>query len=66
MRGAVDGNDTAHSLHQLVLIYGRERAREMVPEKRRPLVDIAAEVMADENQRIGISYTGFCLTRDSA
>ena len=25
-------------------------------------MDIAAEVMADESQRIGISYTGFCLT----
>ena len=34
----------------------------MVDEKIRPLVDIAAEVMADETQRIGISYTGFCLT----
>ena len=34
----------------------------MVPERQRPLVDIAADVMADENQRIGISYTGFCLT----
>jgi hypothetical protein len=34
----------------------------MVPEKQRPLVDIAAEVMADESQRMGISYTGFCLT----
>ena len=30
--------------------------------RQRPLVDIAAEVMADESQRIGISYTGFCLT----
>jgi hypothetical protein len=40
----------------------RERARLMVPEKQRSLVDIAAEVMADESQRIGISYTGFCLT----
>ena len=28
----------------------------------RPLVDIAAEVLSDESQRIGISYTGFCLT----
>jgi Plasmid encoded RepA protein len=28
----------------------------------KPLVDIAADVMADESQRIGISYTGFCLT----
>jgi hypothetical protein len=34
----------------------------MVPERQRALVDIAAEVMADENQRIGINYTGFCLT----
>ena len=34
----------------------------MVSEKQRSLIDIAAEVMADENQRIGISYTGFCLT----
>jgi hypothetical protein len=34
----------------------------MVPEKQRLLVDIAAEVMADEHQNIGISYTGFCLT----
>jgi hypothetical protein len=34
----------------------------MVTARQRPLVDIAAEVMADETQRIGISYTGFCLT----
>jgi hypothetical protein len=45
-----------------VLVHGRERARELVTDKLRPLVDIAAEVMADESQRIGISYTGFCLT----
>ena len=62
MKVAVDGNDTMNRLHQLVLVHGRERARELVPEKQRPLVDIAAEVMADESQRIGISYTGFCLT----
>jgi Plasmid encoded RepA protein len=58
----VDRSDTGLGLHQLVLIHGRERAREMVPQRQRPLVDIAAEVMADESQRIGISYTGFCLT----
>ena len=34
----------------------------MVPQRQRFLVDIAAEVMADESQRIGISYIGFCLT----
>jgi hypothetical protein len=54
--------DAAHGIHQLVLVHGHERAREMVPEKQRLLVDIAAEVLADERQNIGISYTGFCLT----
>jgi hypothetical protein len=58
----VADSDVAHGLHRLVLVHGRERAREMVPDKQRPLVDIAAEVMADESQRIGISYTSFCLT----
>ena len=43
-------------------MHGRERAREMVDQRSRPLVDIAAEVLADDAQRIGISYTGFCLT----
>jgi hypothetical protein len=49
-------------VHQLVLIHGRERARELVSEKQRPLIDIAAEVMSDESQSIGITYAGFCLT----
>ena len=57
----VDTNDAAQGIHHLVLIHGRDRAREMVTERQRALVDIAAEVMADETQRIGISYTGFCL-----
>lgn len=58
----MEENKASQGLHQLVLIHGRERAREMLPEKQRPLVDIAAEVLGDEQQRIGISYTGFCLT----
>src|SRR3954447_15167871 len=56
-RGAHNGR-----VHQLVLLHGRDRAREMVSEKQRPLIDIAAEVLSDESQTIGISYTGFCLT----
>jgi Plasmid encoded RepA protein len=58
----VTDSEVGPRLHQLVMLHGRERAREMVSEKQRSLVDIAAEVMADEAQRIGISYTGFCLT----
>jgi Plasmid encoded RepA protein len=34
----------------------------MVRERVRPLIDIAAEVLSDDTQRMGISYTGFCLT----
>jgi hypothetical protein len=52
----------AQDIHQLVLLHGRDMAREMVPEERRPLVDIAAEILADDAQRIGISYAGFALT----
>lgn len=59
---AMREGDAAHGVHHLVLVHGHERAREMVPQKQRQLVDIAAEVLADERQNIGISYTGFCLT----
>lgn len=51
-----------NGVHQLILIHGRERARQMVPERQRSLIDIAAGVLQDESQSIGISYTGFCLT----
>ena len=58
MKAEADSN----LVHQLVLIHGKDRAREMVPEKQRSLIDIAAGVLQDEGQAIGISYTGFCLT----
>jgi Plasmid encoded RepA protein len=51
-----------HGARRLVLALGRERARRMVEPERRRLVDIAAEVLGDDSGRIGISYTGFCLT----
>ena len=56
-----EGSDTSN-VHQLVLLHGRDRAREMVDDRAKPLVDIAAEVLAADEQRIGVSYTGFCLT----
>src|SRR3954469_15824801 len=55
-------DDAAAGVHRLVLLHGKDKAREMVPPHRRQLVDIAAEVMGDETQAVGISYTGFCLT----
>lgn len=50
------------SVHRLVLIHGREAARAMVEPRMRPLVEIAAEMMADETRAIGITYSGFCMT----
>ncbi len=58
----MDREDAAQGVRQLVILHGRARAKTMVDERQHPLVDIAAEVLADEQQRIGISYTGFCLT----
>src|SRR3954452_16114655 len=50
------------SIHRLVLLHGRDQARQMVDAPSRPLVDIAAEILADESRAIGITYSGFCLT----
>jgi hypothetical protein len=49
-------------LHELVIKHGRDTARAMVRAEDRPLVDIAAEILADERQKLGITYSGFCLT----
>ena len=49
-------------VRRLVLVHGKEAARAMVEPEQKALVDIAAEVMGDEDGRIGITYTGFCLT----
>jgi hypothetical protein len=49
-------------IHRLVIQHGREKARELVPARHRHLVDVAAEVLADEAQNLGITYSGFCLT----
>ncbi|ABQ29044.1 replication protein RepA [Acidiphilium cryptum] len=55
-------NRLDQNVAQLVLDYGSERAREIVGPRYRALVDIANEVLTDERQQIGISYSGFCLT----
>lgn len=54
--------DADHGVRRLVLTHGRAQARSLMPPERKALVDIAAEVLADEAQTIGITYTGFCLT----
>lgn len=56
------GRQIDQNVAQLVLDYGSEKARELIDPRHRPLVEIANEVLTDERQQIGISYSGFCLT----
>jgi len=57
-----DDGDAGYGIQKLVLLHGRERASELVPARHRSLVEIAAEVLADDTRNIGITYAGFCLT----
>lgn len=50
------------SVHQLILTLGRDEATRRATATERPLVDIAARMLADESQELGITYSGFCLT----
>jgi hypothetical protein len=49
-------------IHRLILSHGRDKARDMVPVSQRRLVDVAAEVMAEDAQSLGITYSGWCMT----
>ncbi len=60
MQGMVGEIDAG--VRHLVLVHGRAKAKTMVEPEHRSLVDITAEVLADDEGKIGITYTGFCLT----
>jgi hypothetical protein len=48
---------------ELVVKHGRERAAEMVTTKQeRRMVDIVAEMLAEERESASYTFTGFCLT----
>lgn len=50
-------------IHHLLTLYGRDQLLATAGSKdERRIIEIASEVMADENERLGISYSGFCLT----
>jgi Plasmid encoded RepA protein len=48
------------TLHKLVLDVGREEALKRVDADERYLVRIAADVLAEEANEIGVTYSGFC------
>jgi hypothetical protein len=50
-------------VHQLILRHGVETARSMAATKaERQAIDAAAHVMADEENRLGITHAGFAMT----
>jgi hypothetical protein len=50
-------------IHELVLHHGVERAKALARNKHdRRLVEIAAEMLAEETYRLGFSHAGFALT----
>lgn len=49
-------------VHQLIMTHGRREARNLVDPKRASVVDVAAAVLEDESNALGITYSGFCLT----
>ncbi|SNB77692.1 RepA protein [Arboricoccus pini] len=51
------------AVHELVIREGLEsaRAKAQTPEERR-VVDLAARVLGEESDQLGITYAGFCMT----
>ena len=48
-------------IHELVAQHGRDTARRLVPFEEKRLVDLAADVLADEKVAAGFTYSGFCM-----
>jgi hypothetical protein len=48
-------------IHELVAQHGRDTARKLVPIEEKRLVDLAADVLADEKGAAGFTYSGFCM-----
>lgn len=50
-------------IHQQIAQLGRDTLlAEAGSKEERRIIEIASQVMTDENERLGISYSGFCLT----
>jgi hypothetical protein len=50
-------------VHQLILRYGVEAARQLAASKtERQAIDAAAQIMGDEEGRLGITHAGFAMT----
>ena len=48
------------TVHRLVIEHGREAAMKKVDPAERHLVRIAADILAEDDDAIGVTYSGFC------
>ena len=48
------------TVHRLVIEHGREEALKKVDPADRHLVRVAADILAEEDDAIGVTYSGFC------
>jgi hypothetical protein len=48
------------TLHRLVIEHGREGALKKVDPAERHLVRVAADILAEDDDAIGVTYSGFC------
>jgi hypothetical protein len=57
----LDGGGKMGQIHELVVRHVRDTARNLVPIEEKHLVDLAADVLADEKGAAGFTYSGFCM-----
>jgi hypothetical protein len=48
------------TVHKLVIEHGREAALQKVDPAERHLVRVAADILAEDDDAIGVTYSGFC------
>lgn len=49
-------------IHDLIMVYGAERARELVAPERRPVLEIAIKYLAEHGEQLAYSHPGFAMT----
>ena len=49
-------------VHELILRHGRQTAADISPGRQRTHIEIAARILEEESNALGITYGGFCMT----
>jgi hypothetical protein len=49
-------------VHELILRHGRQAAASISPERQRTHIEVAARILEEESNALGITYGGFCMT----